>query len=225
MDDIPEPARNLGRNKTLADAGLYSPVDWYAMFIVLIPVCAFLLIPVRMVLSGDTERFLERAAEIQLSLMLCVYSVSHAPALLKLELPGGAGAGPRLLLFLVIVVQIGDLVRQIADRAVGKHPLVPTVSDDLTWEGFGLSTVCATGTGTVLWWATPFSWFQALTLSLVICLLGTAGVLCLAAIRKDRNRKGAVIVQTRPSMMERVIALCFAAPVFFHLIRFVCHRR
>jgi len=33
MDAVPDdPSRNLGRNKPLADAGVYSPVDWYAMW-------------------------------------------------------------------------------------------------------------------------------------------------------------------------------------------------
>ena len=55
---------------------------------ILIPVYAFLFIPLRIALEGDTAAFLERAAKIQWGLMVCVYCVSHAPALLMLDIPG-----------------------------------------------------------------------------------------------------------------------------------------
>jgi phosphatidate cytidylyltransferase len=45
----------------------------YGMFSILIPVYAFLFVPARIVLSGDPECFLERAAKIQWGLMICVY--------------------------------------------------------------------------------------------------------------------------------------------------------
>src|SRR3954451_3354830 len=48
---------------------------WYGLFIVLIPVYAFLFIPLRNAIAGDTERFLERTAKIQWALMICVYCV------------------------------------------------------------------------------------------------------------------------------------------------------
>src|SRR5262245_61163617 len=60
--------------------------DWYGLFIILIPVFGFLFIPLRSVIAGDCERFLERAAKIQWALMICVYCLSHAPALLELQI-------------------------------------------------------------------------------------------------------------------------------------------
>jgi len=56
----------------------------YEFFSILIPVYAFLLIPARIAISGDTKRFLERTAKIQAGLLICVYCLSYAPALLKL---------------------------------------------------------------------------------------------------------------------------------------------
>src|SRR5213592_4049989 len=43
---------------------------WYGLFVVLIPVYAFLFIPIRSVIGGDCERFLERTAQIQWALMV-----------------------------------------------------------------------------------------------------------------------------------------------------------
>lgn len=61
-------------------------VDFYGLYSIMIPVYCSLFIPARVALSGDFKRFLERAAKIQAGLLICVYSLSHAPALLQLEL-------------------------------------------------------------------------------------------------------------------------------------------
>ena len=53
--------------------------------VIFIPVFVFLLAPARSALAGDTEGFLARTAMIQWALMICVYCVSHAPALLMLR--------------------------------------------------------------------------------------------------------------------------------------------
>ncbi len=76
-------------------------MGWHELFSVLIPVYAFLLIPARIAISGDYKRFLERTAKIQCGLLICVYCLSHAPALLVLRpnspptatTTGGDGAG------------------------------------------------------------------------------------------------------------------------------------
>jgi phosphatidate cytidylyltransferase len=60
--------------------------EWYAVYTVMIPVYASLFIPARIAISGDPKRFLERVAKIQAGLLICVYALSHAPALLDLEL-------------------------------------------------------------------------------------------------------------------------------------------
>jgi phosphatidate cytidylyltransferase len=61
-------------------------VDFYGLYSIMIPVYCSLFIPARIAMSGDYKRFLERSAKIQAGLLVCVYSLSHAPALLQLEL-------------------------------------------------------------------------------------------------------------------------------------------
>ncbi|MEO8494074.1 MAG: phosphatidate cytidylyltransferase [Planctomycetota bacterium] len=60
--------------------------DLYGLYSIMIPVYASLYIPARIALSGDARRFLERSAKIQFSLLICVYSLSYAPALVHLNL-------------------------------------------------------------------------------------------------------------------------------------------
>jgi phosphatidate cytidylyltransferase len=59
----------------------------YGAYSILIPVYAFLIIPAQIALSGDFKRFLERTAKIQAGLLICIYCLSYAPALLTLQLP------------------------------------------------------------------------------------------------------------------------------------------
>lgn len=60
--------------------------EFYGLYTIMIPVYASLFIPARIAVSGDYKRFLERSAKIQIGLLICVYALSHAPALLDLEL-------------------------------------------------------------------------------------------------------------------------------------------
>jgi phosphatidate cytidylyltransferase len=66
----------------------------FDLFSVFIPVYVFLAIPVVSALAGDPQRFLERNAKIQWGIMVCVYGLSHAPALLLLDCRASAGAAP-----------------------------------------------------------------------------------------------------------------------------------
>lgn len=56
----------------------------YEFYSIMIPVYAFLFVPAYIALAGDYKRFLERTAKIQAGLLICVYCLSYAPALLAL---------------------------------------------------------------------------------------------------------------------------------------------
>jgi phosphatidate cytidylyltransferase len=194
---------------------------WYGLFAILIPVYAFLFIPIRIAFSGDTEHFLERAAKIQWGLMVCVYCVSHAPALLILHIPGFEGQNAKLLMFLVLVDQLSDVFQYVWGKMLGRHKITPKVSPNKTWEGFvgGVATAVLVGTG--LWWATPFTPWQAAAMSAVIALMGFAGGLVMSAIKRDRGVKDfGTMIEGHGGMLDRIDSVCFAAPVFFHLTRY-----
>jgi phosphatidate cytidylyltransferase len=196
-------------------------MQWYGLFAVLIPVYGFVAITSRMALSGDTERFLERTATVQWGLMACVYCVSHAPALLMLQIPGYAGNGAALLFYLVLVAQFNDVMQYVWGKLVGKKPVAPTVSPNKTWGGFIGGTVTAVAVGTALYWATPFTPLVAAAMSLAITLLGFAGGLVMSAIKRDRGVKDyGTLIEGHGGVLDRIDSLLFAAPVFFHLIRF-----
>ena len=196
-------------------------VEWYGLFSIMIPVYAFLLLATRMVLAGETERFLERAATAQWGLMACVYCVSYAPALLLLDIDGYDASSGKLLLFLVIVVQASDVLQFVWGKLLGRRRIAPTISPNKTWEGFAGGIASATLLGTGLWWATPFNPWQAAAMSLLIGLAGFAGGLVMSAIKRDRGVKDyGGLLPGHGGVLDRIDSLLFAAPIFFHVTRF-----
>jgi len=196
-------------------------IQWYGLFAIFIPVYAFLFIPVRSALTGDTTDFLARTATIQWGLMIAVYCVSHAPALLMLAIPGYQDQGAKLLLYLIIVVQLSDVLQYVFGKTLGKHRIVPKVSPNKTWEGTIGGIGSASLVGAALWWVTPFSPGEAWLIALLICLAGFAGGLVMSAIKRDRGVKDfGTLIEGHGGVLDRIDSLCFAAPVFFHLVRY-----
>jgi phosphatidate cytidylyltransferase len=196
-------------------------IQWYGFFSIMIPVYAFLFVTARLVLAGETERFLERAATIQWGLMTCVYCISYAPALLLLDIKGYEDENAKLLFFLVVVVQLSDVFQYIWGKLFGRHPIAPGISPNKTWEGFLGGIVCAVLLGTSLWWITPFNPWQAALMALAIALMGFVGGLVMSAVKRDRGVKDyGALIEGHGGVLDRVDSLLFAAPLFFHLTRF-----
>jgi len=194
---------------------------WYGLFSIFIPVYAFLFVPFRSAMAGDCEGFLERAAKIQWALMICVYCVSHAPALLMLSIPGYEGQNGKLLFYLILVVQLSDVFQYVWGKTLGRHKIAPHVSPNKTWEGFIGGCLSATAVGAALWWATPFTPWQSAGMSLAITLMGFSGGLVMSAIKRDRGVKDyGSLIEGHGGMMDRIDSICFSAPIFFHLTRY-----
>lgn len=195
--------------------------EWYGLFAIFIPVYAFLGLPAIAVLAGDTEDFLERTTKIQWGVMLAIYCISHAPALLILNLRGFEGQGALLLLYLMLVVQISDVLQYVFGKLFGRHKLAPKVSPSKTVEGLIGGGLAAVGVGTALWWITPFTPLQSAVMSLIIVICGFLGGLVLSAVKRSLGAKDwGRMIEGHGGMMDRMDSVTFAAPVFFHITRY-----
>ena len=193
----------------------------YGIFSIFIPVYAFLFMPIIAVLRGDTERFLIRIAEVQWALMICVFCASHVPALLTLHIPGYQGRNVLLIAFLVIVVQLCDVLQYVWGKLFGRHKIAPKLSPSKTVEGFVGGVVSATLIGAALWWITPFTPLQAGLLAFVITLMGFFGGLVMSAIKRDRGVKDwGHLIEGHGGLIDRLDSVVFSAPIFFHLVRY-----
>ncbi len=199
--------------------------SFYGLYSIMIPVYASLFIPARIALSGDHKRFLERSAKIQAGLLICVYSLSYAPALLDLNLVRSNGDTwngypPGLLFYFVLVVQLGDVFQYLWGKALGKRVIAPSINASRSWEGFMGGVFTTTLVGGLLWWVTPFRFLEAAGMSMVIAVMGFAGGMTMSAIKRDRGVQDyGTLVQGHAGVLDRIDSICFAAPVFFHLTR------
>lgn len=196
--------------------------DNYEAFSILIPVYAFLFIPARIALAGDFKRYLERCTTIQTGLMICVYCLSYAPAMLSLR---PADSDPYLLLlFFFIITALSDAFHYVCEKLMGKHLIAPAISQNKTWEGFLGGLGCASLCGMALYWASPFPNQPALAAmaAAVISAMGYCGGLTMSAIKRDRGVKDyGTLLAGHSGLLDRIDSICFAAPVFYHLTRYL----
>jgi phosphatidate cytidylyltransferase len=195
--------------------------NWQTLFSILIPVWAFLLLPVLAVLKGEAGDFLQRTARIQWALMLTVFCISHAPALLILHIPGFAGQNFLLLFFLITVVQLSDVLQYVSGKLFGRRKVAPGISPAKTWEGLVGGGLSATAVGAGLWWITPFAPWQAALMALAIVLSGFCGGLVLSAVKRSLGAKDwGTMIEGHGGALDRMDSVSFAAPVFFHLTNY-----
>jgi phosphatidate cytidylyltransferase len=194
---------------------------WYGLFSIFIPVYAFLVLPILAALGADTQHFLERTSKIQWGLMVSVFCISHVPALAMLEIPGFEGRNLLLIAFLVIVVQGSDVLQYVWGKLFGRHKLAPELSPSKTWEGLVGGVASATLLGAALHVITPFGAWQAAAMAFVLCLMGFLGGLVMSAVKRDRGVKDwGHLIEGHGGMLDRLDSVVFAAPVFFHLVRY-----
>jgi phosphatidate cytidylyltransferase len=201
----------------------------YAIYTIMIPVYASLFVPARIAISGDPKRFLERVAKIQAGLLICVYCLSHAPAILSLvllervgeETTQWSGSNASVLFFFLLIVQLNDVFQYMWSQLLGKHVVAPQINASRTWEGLvggALSTMLA---GMLLSWATPFGLYWSGPIAGAVALAGFAGSMTMSGIKRDRGVKDyGTLVSGHAGVLDRIDSMCFAAPVFFHITRF-----
>ncbi len=199
-------------------------IGWYGMFIIFIPVYLFMLLPMRMVLIGETAGFLRAAGSLHWGMMLTVFNLSHMAFLLALpEARNPAGGGAGLVLFLMFLTQFNDVAQYVWGKTLGKHKIIPKVSPKKTWEGFlgGLTT-----TTLAAWllapYLTPLAGWQAPAAGLLIGLAGFVGDVNISALKRDLGIKDSgSLIPGHGGILDRVDSLTFSAPLFFHFLYYL----
>lgn len=194
----------------------------FDLFSVFVPVYVFLAIPVASALAGDPERFLERNAKIQWGITVCVYGLSHTPALLLLQFANAPDRGAFLVFFLVIVVAVAQIVQDVAARRLRRRPVARLISRSFSYRAWLTGAAAAALVGGLLYWITPFKPAQAIAAAFVASGCGTMGEFVMQALKRDAGVRRWGLrssVTGAVGLLDRVAALCFAAPVFFHSVR------
>ena len=197
---------------------------WYGMFIIFIPVYAFLLLPARMVLIGQTEGFIRAAGTLHWGLMTTVFSLSHTAFLLALPPTGNPVAGgDGLLLYLLLLTQLNDVAQYVWGKSFGRHKVVPKVSPKKTLEGLagGIATTALVAVIAAPY-LTPLTLWEALAAGLLIGATGFLGDISVSAVKRDLGIKDSgSILPGHGGILDRVDSLTFTAPLFFHFVYYL----
>jgi phosphatidate cytidylyltransferase len=205
---------------------LWVGVAWYGMFIIFIPVYMFLLLPMRMVIIGETKGYLRAAGTIQWGLMTTVFSLSHMAYLLDLPTrPGAHGSitGQMLVFYLLVLTQINDVAQFLWGKMLGKRAVLPKVSPNKTVEGLLGGIVTTT---LLAWlmapWFTPMRPLHAVLAGVLISLFGFVGDVVISAIKRDIGIKDSgSLLPGHGGILDRLDSLTYTAPLFFHFMYYL----
>jgi phosphatidate cytidylyltransferase len=195
----------------------------YGIYLVFIPVWAFLVAPFILAVIGQTRAYLSTAAIFNWGLMACVYNIGFAAYLARTppaQAPQAGGAG--LVFFLLLATEANDVAQYVWGKLTGSHKIMPKVSPNKTWEGFlgGWAT-----TALIIWFVGPYflpigGWPLAVVAT-TLPLAGFAGDVTMSAIKRDLGVKDTSrTIPGHGGVLDRIDSLTFTAPLYFHLIIF-----
>ena len=116
---------------------------------------------------------------------------------------------------------ISDVLQFVWGKTLGHHKVIPAVSPNKTWEGLVGGVLCATALSPLLRFLTPFSLPETLGVSLLVCTAGFFGGAVMSAVKRDFGVKDfGGLIPGHGGMLDRLDSLCYAAPLFFHYVRY-----
>jgi phosphatidate cytidylyltransferase len=199
-------------------------MGWYGMFIIFIPVFMFLVLPMRMILIGETQGFLRAIGTLHWGLMITVFGLSHAAFMLVLPAeinPAGGAMG--LLIYLVFLTEINDVAQYLWGKSFGKRKISPKVSPNKTVAGFLGGVLTTTALAVVLApFLTPLARYEALGAGVLIGLGGFVGDVTISALKRDIGVKDSgSLLPGHGGILDRLDSLTYTAPLFFHYVYYL----
>ena len=199
-------------------------MGWYGMFIIFIPVFMFLVLPMRMILIGETQGFLRAIGTLHWGLMITVFGLSHAAFMLVLPAEVNlAGGAMGLLIYLVFLTEINDVAQYMWGKSVGKRKISPKVSPNKTVAGFLGGLLTTTALAVVLApFLTPLARYEALGAGVLIGLGGFVGDVTISALKRDIGVKDSgSLLPGHGGILDRLDSLTYTAPLFFHYVYYL----
>lgn len=202
-------------------------LDRYGIWLVTVPVFAFLLMPAVLVLNGRTSGYLAAAGIINWGLVVTVHNLGYVAHFMNVPASEAPAGGAGLLFFLLVATGLNDVFQYVAGRSIGGPKIVPSVSPNKTWSGFIGGVV---GTAVLVMAIGPL--FTALPtgplalLAVLLPVAGIAGDVTMSAVKRDLGVKDSgKLLPGHGGAIDRLDSLTFTAPITFHLVAYVASER
>lgn len=208
---------------TIPISYLFIVTGGYRIYLLFIPVYAFLAMPFIMAGIGQTRGYLSSTAIFHWGLVTCVYNIGYIPLLMFVPRWDAPQAGAQGLVFLLLVAtEANDVFQYITGKLFGRHKITPRVSPNKTWEGFiggwVLTAALIVLAGPVF---TPLKGLGLWVIAAALPLAGFAGDVTFSAIKRDLGVKDtAHAIPGHGGVLDRIDSLTFTTPLYFHLLAF-----
>ena len=146
------------------------------------------------------------------ALLLVAFPLTYA-----MRLHGAGSLGPRVLLFAMVIIWVGDTAAYFVGRSIGKHALAPHLSPKKTWEGTFASFVGSllVGVAFTQWLSVPLP--HLLGMAAVGNVAGQVGDLLESAYKRSAGIKDSgSILPGHGGVLDRIDALILAIPVVWY---------
>jgi phosphatidate cytidylyltransferase len=179
--------------------------DWYGMFIISIPVWAFLAVPFAVAMGGESEGAVFSVGVIDLGVFLLVYCIGHIGYL--------ASYSTWMAVYLVSGVAICDLLAVVL-KSREKAPLRAALNQIL----IPFPVLAALGIALVPWSEIPL--VHALILGFMIPALVAMGAFTMDTLGADMGIDRNSLKAGRGAVLNSMKSFLYTAPVVFHYLRY-----
>jgi phosphatidate cytidylyltransferase len=148
------------------------------------------------------------------------------PLSFVVRLHGVEGVGPLLLLFVLVLIWVGDTVAYFVGRTIGRHPLAPHLSPKKTWEGTLASLAGSLLVGALFsrWLNIPLH--DLLGMAVAGNVSGQIGDLLESAYKRSAGVKDSgSLLPGHGGILDRIDALILAIPVVWYYWIWFCSPR
>lgn len=191
------------------------------LFVLFVPIHVFLVLPIIMVLSGETDGFLRAWSMLGWGIITTVYSLGFLAYLLLLPVeanPTVGGSG--LLLFLMALAQLNHATQFGFGKLFPDPRLSLKVSTTRNWASLLGSILVSIPAAMLLApWITPFSQMEAALMGALIAVGAFIGYIILSAIKTDlRVKDRGTMAAGRGGILNRIDTFVYTAPLFYYLV-------
>lgn len=207
-------------------------IQWYGLYIIVVPVYVFLLIPIVFVLQNKTKGVINSMGLIAVGLMFFVFNLGHSLFMINM--------GAMVLLFCFFLTETRDLLSYWIGKGLERlliispenlivklfnNKISSNVSPKKTWGAGLLTTLCTMGLALIFVPLMPefpqgrMSGSYALILGAAIGFLGQMGDLVFSMFKRDIGIKDSGhSLPGHGGIIDRVDSLIFTIPITFHLL-------
>ena len=134
--------------------------------------------------------------------------------------------GPKLLLFTLVLVWVGDTLAYFVGRSFGRIPMAPQLSPKKTWEGAAANLLGSAIVGVAFYHWLNIDAFGVVLMACLANTAGQAGDLLKSAYKRAAGVKDSgTLLPGHGGVLDRIDALILAAPVVWYYFHFLLASR